>query len=145
MGLSEEDEGWQRAGDAVNHTHDPLKWCWCLNLGAWCEPACLSTDLTTKRSCKRLYDSTHDNISITVFAFTFMHLADTFIQGQLALHSGYMFYQLMLSLGIKLMLNCLSYEKFVYSIFFTDSFAFAVSIFSFIGHCYLVGIKGCLS
>ncbi len=75
-----------RAGrDAVNHTHHPLKWCWCLSrcdLGACCEPACLSTDLTTKRSCKRLHDSTHDD-SITVFAFTFMHLADSFFQGNL--------------------------------------------------------------
>lgn len=80
MDLSEEDEGWQRAGDAVNHTHHPLKWCWCLSrcdLGACCEPACLSTDLTTKRSCKRLHDSTHDDSS-TVFAFTFMHLAVLF-------------------------------------------------------------------
>ncbi len=81
MDLSEEDEGWRcckpypRATEMVL-VPQPV------GSGSLLRPACLSTDFTTKRSCKRLHDCTHDD-SITVFAFTFMHLADTFFQGNL--------------------------------------------------------------
>lgn len=61
MGLSEEDEGWQRAGDAVTHTRVPLKWCW---YHSRCrEPACVSTDLTTRRRCNRICGSLHHDVS----------------------------------------------------------------------------------
>ncbi len=124
-----------RAGDAVNHTHEPLKWCWCLSqcdLGAcWDRPAFQLT--SQPKGHAKGYMIVH---MMTASQCLHLHLCIWQILSSKATCIAFkVLYWFMLSLGIKLMLHCLSYRKFVYSIYsqiILLSHFSSISMFSFL-------------